>query len=235
VALKQAGFRAVVFDRSSLVSSIASYPTYATFFSTPEKLAIGGVPFVIAGERPTRRDGLEYYRRVATQRGVALRLYEDVERIERNGGGFIVHSRPRDTAAETTTANAVVIATGYFGSPNMLGVPGEDLPQVTHRFVEGHEAFGRAALVAGGGNSAVECALDLARSGAGPVTLAHFGPTFDHVIKPWILPEFERLVAGGVIDVRWNTRVTRIEPRRACPRMTQRRWKRQCRACSWRV
>lgn len=214
-ALKQAGLRAIVFDRSCLVSSIASYPTYVTFFSTPEKLEIGGVPFTITDEKPTRRDGLEYYRRVATHHELALRLYEDVERIVRDGDLFMVHTRPRGAEPEVTRATAVVIATGYFGSPNLLGVPGEDLPHVTHRFVDGHEAFERTALVVGGGNSAVECALDLVRSGAGPMTLAHFGPTFDHVIKPWILPEFERLVASSVITLRWNTRVTAIEARHA--------------------
>lgn len=212
VALKQAGLRTMVFDASCLVSSIASYPTYVTFFSTPEKLAIGGVPFVIAGEKPTRRDGLEYYRKVATVHELPLRLFERVDRIDREGDGFLVHTLPRGGEPQTTRARAVVIATGYFGSPNMLGVPGEDLPHVAHRFVEGHEAFGRAALVVGGGNSAVECALDLVRSGAGPVTLAHFGPTFDHVIKPWILPEFERHVALGKITLRWNASVTAIEP-----------------------
>ena len=210
IALEQAGIHSVVFDRSCLVSSIASYPTYVTFFSTPERLEIGGVPFTIATEKPTRRDGLAYYRRVVEHHRIALRLYEDVERVERDGDAFTVHSFPRGAAAARTRAKAVVIATGYFGSPNLLGVPGEQLPHVAHRFVEGHEAFGRDALVVGGGNSAVECALDLQRCGA-RVTLAHFGPTFDHVIKPWILPDFERLVAGGAIALRWHTRVTAID------------------------
>jgi thioredoxin reductase (NADPH) len=105
-----------------------------------------------------------------------------------------------------------VIATGYFSSPNLLGVPGEDLPHVTHRFREGHEAFQRDAVVVGGGNSAVECVLELSRCGA-RVTLVHFAPTFTHIIKPWILPEFEQRVRDGMISIRWSARVTAIEPR----------------------
>jgi thioredoxin reductase (NADPH) len=111
----------------------------------------------------------------------------------------------------TTPARAVVIATGYFASPNMLGVPGENLPHVSHEFVEGHVAFQRHAVVVGGGNSAVECALELARCGA-LVTLVHFESAFTHVIKPWILPEFESRVENGSISLRWNSRVASIEP-----------------------
>lgn len=110
-----------------------------------------------------------------------------------------------------TQARAVVVATGYFASPNMLGVPGEDLPHVSHEFREGHEAFQRHAVVVGGGNSAVECALELARCGA-IVTLVHFEAEFTHVIKPWILPEFEERVSTGRITLQMNARVASIEP-----------------------
>jgi thioredoxin reductase (NADPH) len=108
---------------------------------------------------------------------------------------------------------AVVIATGYFGTPNPLGVPGEDLPHVSHLYREGHEAFQRDALVVGGGNSAAEAALDLWRHGA-KVTLVHFGPTFDKNIKPWVLPDVQNRLKDGSIGVRWNTRLTAIEPGR---------------------
>jgi len=212
VALEHAGFPAIVFDRSCVVSAIAGYPTYLTFFSTPERLEIGGVPFTCAGEKPTRREGLQYYRRVVERRGLTVRPYEEVTRIERAAGGFTVHSAPAGAAPVSTHARAVVIATGYFSSPNMLGVPGEGLSHVAHRFREGHEAFQRDAVVVGGGNSAVECALELAHCGS-RVTLVHFAPAFTHVIKPWILPEFEQRVRDGAIALRWNTRVTAIEPR----------------------
>jgi len=211
VALGKAGLDAIVLDKQCLVSSIAQYPTYITFFSTAEKIAIGGLPFVIAGEKPTRRDALAYYRSVVTYFGLAVRPYEPVERVVREGDTFVVHSRPRGLEPVTTRARAVVFATGYFGTPNRLGVSGEDMPHVTHWFHEGHEAFQRTALVVGGGNSAVETALDLYRAGA-KVTMVHFGPTFDKNIKPWVLPDFEGRVKDGDIAVRWNTRVKAIEP-----------------------
>ena len=211
IAIEEAGVHAIVFDRSCVVSAIAGYPTDLTFFSTPERLQIGGIPFAAAGERPTRREGLAYYRSVVEHHGLTVRQYEDVVRIEQGGDGFTVYSLPSQGGQAMTHASAVVIATGYFGAPNMLGVPGEDLPHVTHRFREGHEAFQRDAVVVGGGNSAVECALDLSRSGA-RVTLVHFASAFTHIIKPWILPEFEQRVRDGAIAVRWNARVMTIQP-----------------------
>ena len=124
---------------------------------------------------------------------------------------FAVHSRTTGGVETTTRAKAVVIATGYFGSPNRINVPGEDLPHVTHVYREGHEAFRQRVVVVGGGNSAAEAALDLWRSGA-HVTLVHFGPTFDKRIKPWVLPDLENRMKDGSIGIRWNCRVARITP-----------------------
>lgn len=207
VALKDMGIPFVIFDKTTVVSSIASYPTKLTFFSTPEKLVIGGVPFPCVGERPTRREGIDYYLHVVARHGLSVREHERVTRVERDGAGFAVY-----TEKGTTRASAVVIATGYFDYPNMLGVPGETLPHVSHRFTDGESAAGNDTVVVGGGNSAVECAMELARCGA-RVTLVHYEPAFvSHVIKPWILPEFERQVAAGEIKIRWNSRVTSIGP-----------------------
>lgn len=208
VAAKRHGLTAVVFEQGSVVSSIAAYPTYITFFSTAEKIAIAGIPFTVSTEKPTRRDAMTYYRGVVAQEGLTVRPYQKVERIERTEGGFAVHSRT-STNPHVTAARAVVIATGYFATPRRLGVPGETLPHVTHHFREGHEAFQRNAFIVGGGNSAVETALDLVRAGA-HVTVAHVGPDFDRNIKPWVRPEFERLVAERAIAMRWTTRVTAI-------------------------
>lgn len=213
IAVQRAGLRSRVIERGCLVSGLASYPTYMSFFSTAPKLEIGGIPFVVATEKPTRRDALAYYRAVTEHFDLDVRQYEHVESIERgfDGSRFIAHSVSRGGDHRSTEADAIVIATGYFGSPNRLGVHGEDLPHVTHRYRDGHEAFRQDAVVVGGGNSAVEAVLDLQRSGA-RVTLVHFGPTFDRNIKPWILPTIEARMASGEIAVRWNSRVTRIDP-----------------------
>lgn len=212
ITLRAAGLDAVVFDAACVVSTITQYPTYVKFFSTAEKLAVGGLPFVIATDKPTRRDALAYYRAVVTHFAIPVRQYERVTSIEGSVEHFTVRSVTRAGEERATRARAVVLATGYFGVPNHLGVPGEELPHVTHVYTEGHEAFEQDVVVVGGGNSAAEAALDLWRSGA-RVTLVHFGETFDRKIKPWILPDLANRVKEGSIAARWNSRVTEIQPR----------------------
>ena len=210
ISAQRAGLSAVVIEAEAVVSAIAHYPTYARFFSTAERLSLGDMPFVIATEKPTRRDALAYYRAIVRHFHIDIRQYERVSSIEKDGDGFVARSTLRSGAERETRARSVVIATGYFGSPNRLGVPGEDLPHVSHVYREGHEAFDQDVVVVGGGNSAAEAALDLWRSGA-RVTLVHFGPTFDKKIKPWVLPDFVNRVNEGAIGVRWDSRVSRIE------------------------
>jgi thioredoxin reductase (NADPH) len=215
IAAQAAGLRSVVLEAEVVVSTIAHYPTYVRFFSTAEKLGLGGLPFVIATEKPTRRDALAYYRAAVTHFGIQVRQYERVTAIERGHHELIVRSRTRGGVERRTNAGAVVVATGYFGSPNRLGVAGESLPHVAHVYREGHEAFQQRVVVVGGGNSAAEASLDLWRSGA-HVTLVHFGPTFDKRIKPWVLPDFQNRVKEGSIDVRWNSRVAAIDSDSVC-------------------
>ena len=214
ISAQRAGLRPLVLEAGVICSTIANYPTYVRFFSTAEKLALGDVPFVVATEKPTRRDALAYYRQIVKHFDVPVRQYERVTRVEPTSGGFRVASQSASGDQETL-ARAVVVATGYFGSPNRIGVEGEDLPHVTHMYREGHEAFLQQVVVVGGGNSAAEAALDLWRAGA-EVTLVHFGPTFDKRIKPWVLPDFENRVKDGSIAVRWNSRVTRIAKDHIC-------------------
>lgn len=211
ISAQKAGFRPLVLDAEVAVSTIAAYPTYVRFFSTAEKLAIGGLPFVIATEKPSRRDALAYYRTAVLHFGIPVRQRERVTAIQGSSGNFVVVSRTLSGEERRTRAGTVVVATGYFGSPNRLGVPGEDLPHVAHVYREGHEAFLQDAVVVGGGNSAAEAALDLWRSGA-RVTLVHFGPTFDKKIKPWVLPDFSNRVKEGLIATKWDSRVRAIEP-----------------------
>src|SRR6476660_7027781 len=208
ISAQPAGLDAVVFDGDFGVSSITQYPTYASFFSTAEQLSLGGLPFVTPGEKPPRRDALAYYRAVVRYFEIPVRQYERVIRIDGRDGGFVVRTNRRGVE-QATDARAVIVATGYWGSPNRLGVPGEDLPHVTHAYREGHYAFQQNAVVVGGGNSAAEAALDLWRAGA-RVTLVHFGPTFDKKIKPWVLPDFTNRVAEGSIASLWNSRVVEI-------------------------
>lgn len=210
ITAMRSGLRVQVFDKGPVVSTIVAYPTYATFFSTAEKLSIGGLPFVLAEAKPTRKDALAYYRAAVRHFGIPVRQYEAVERITGAAGAFTVHTRTLEGVFQTR-CRAVIVATGYFGAPNRIGAPGEDLPHVTHVYHEGHEAFQRTVVVVGGGNSAAEAALDLWRTGAS-VTLVHFGPTWDKRIKPWVRPDVENRIAEGSIGVRWSSRVTAIEP-----------------------
>jgi len=218
ISVRRAGLDALVFDAECVVSSITHYPTYASFFSTAEKLSLGGLPFVTPGEKPTRRDALAYYRAVVRYFEIPVRQYERVVRIDGRDGGFVVRTNRRGVE-QATDARAVIVATGYWGSPNRLGVPGEDLPHVTHAYREGHYAFQQNAVVVGGGNSAAEAALDLWRAGA-RVALVHFGPTFDKKIKPWVLPDFTNRVAEGSIAAIWNSRVAEIGPENVILRST---------------
>jgi thioredoxin reductase (NADPH) len=210
ISAMRAGLSVEVIEAGVVVASIAEYPTYATFFSTAEKLSLGEVPFVIATEKPTRRDALAYYRTIVRHFKIPVRQYERVTGITGSKGEFQVETLTAAGEARTRVAKSVVIATGYFGSANRLNVPGENLAHVTHIYHEGHEAFDQDVVVAGGGNSAAEAALDLWRCGA-RVTLVHFGPTFDKRIKPWVLPDFENRVKEGSIATRWNSRITSIE------------------------
>jgi bacillithiol disulfide reductase len=210
ISAQRAGLVPLVIEGAAVVSTITHYPTYVRFFSTAEKLSLGDLPFIVATEKPTRRDALAYYRAVVRHFRIPLRQYERVTAIERDGDGFVVQSDSRSRGERRTHAKAVVVATGYFGSPNYLHVPGEDLLHVSHVYREGHEAFDQDVVVVGGGNSAAEAALDLWRSGA-RVTLVHFGPTFDKKIKPWVLPDFVNREKEGSIAARWDSRVTSIE------------------------
>ncbi len=142
---------------------------------------------------------------------VDVRQYERVTSLVRDADGWTAHSVTLEGERRATRATSVVVATGYFGSPNYLKVPGEELGHVMHVYREGHGAFSQDVVVVGGGNSAAEAALDLWRAGA-RVTLVHFGPTFDKRIKPWVQPDLENRIKEGAIATRWNARVERIEP-----------------------
>lgn len=216
VAAKKAGVSCVLLDRRTIVSTVERYPLSMTFFSTPERIEIGDVPFIASHEKPNRRDGLIYYRRVAEHYGLDIRPGEDVVDVVRttdaaspDGRFRIAVSRRHDD--KTYSAAAVVFATGYYDNPNFLGIPGENLPHVTHYFVEGHPYWRQRVIVIGAGNSSVDAALECWRAGA-TVTLVHFGEGFDRTVKAWVLPDIVNRVKEGSIAVRWRSRVRAITP-----------------------
>jgi thioredoxin reductase (NADPH) len=211
IAAKQAEVPCVLLDRRTIVSTIERYPLSMTFFSTPERIEIGGVPFIASHEKPTRHDGLLYYRRVAEHFGLDVRPGEEVTDVTRElEGGFRVEvRRPHDRVFYRTAA--VVFATGYYDNPNFHRIPGEELPHVSHYFTEGHPYWHRRVVVIGAGNSGVDAALECWRAGA-TVTLVHFGETFDRTVKAWVLPDIVNRVKEGSIGARWRSRVRAITP-----------------------
>jgi bacillithiol disulfide reductase len=212
VAAKRAGYHAAVFDKGPIVASLLNYPVYMTFFSTAEKLEIGGVPFVTSGDKPTRREALTYYRKVAEYVEIDVRQYHEVEAVSPTAHGFDLMVRQRGySAPETVAARNVVYATGYFESPNLLGVPGEHLPHVSHFFAEAHPYWRQRVIVVGGGNSAVEAALELHRVGA-HVTIVHFQESVDRGVKPWVLPDITNRLKDESIAARFRSRIRKIEP-----------------------
>jgi thioredoxin reductase (NADPH) len=212
VAAKRAGLTASLFDKGPVVSSLMRYPVYMTFFSTAEKLEIGGVPFVTTGDKPTRREALTYYRKVAEYFELDVRQYHDVRVVRHAAGVFEVETHhPGNPEPEIVRARQVVYATGYFESPNLLGVPGETLPHVSHFFTESHPYWRLRVVIVGGSNSAVEAALELHRVGA-QTTIVHFLEQFDRGVKPWVLPDITNRLKDGSVGVRWGSRVIEITP-----------------------
>lgn len=211
-AAKRAGLTCALFDKGPVVSSLLRYPLFMTFFSTADRLEIGGVPFVTAGDKPTRREALTYYRKIAEYFDLDVRAYHEVRRVARRSEGFEVSvARAGRSEPDAVAARHVVYATGYFESPNLLGVPGEDLPHVSHFYREPHPYWRQRVVVVGGGNSAVEAALELHRVGA-RVTLVHFLGEFDRGVKPWVLPDITNRIRDGSITIRWCSRVVEIRP-----------------------
>ena len=210
-AAMRAGVDCILLDKGPIVSSIERYPIGMTFFSTADRLEVEDVPFVVERDKPTRSEALKYYRRVASHFDLDVRQYETVKSVVRSNGSFRVNARHLSGATRSYRADAVVVATGYFDTPNLLEVPGEDLPKVTHYFRDPHLYFNQDVLVVGGGNSAVEAALTTWRAGA-RVTLVHLFDGFDRGVKPWVLPDIQNRVETADIRVLWKHRVERIDP-----------------------
>ncbi|MFD0696992.1 YpdA family putative bacillithiol disulfide reductase [Paenibacillus sp. GCM10027628] len=210
VAMQRAGLSPLIIEKNCIVHSIYLYPTYLQFFSTPELLEIGGYSFTTPHEKPYRQEALVYYREVARREQLRIQSYEEVVRIERMQVGFQVHTQNQFGKKSVYTARFVVIATGYFDHPNMLGIPGEELPKVTHYYKEAHPYSGAKVAIIGGNNSAVDAAMDLLRVGA-EVTVVYRGSHFSANIKPWVRPLFESMVNKGRIQMWFDAHVEQIE------------------------
>lgn len=205
IEAKRAGLSSIVLDKGSIVDAIRRFPSDLIWFSTPELLEIGDVPFVIPTTRPTRVDTINYYQRVVFHYRLEVRTLDGVETVQKLGEHFLV----RTQRGKQYEAKNVVVATGYYDDPNKLGVPGEDLPNVSHYYREPFEFFGKNVVVVGGRNSAVEAALDLYRHGA-RVTLIHRGPELSKGVKYWVLPDIENRIKNGEVKALFNATVQEI-------------------------
>ena len=210
-AAATAGLQAALYDKGCITNSLVNYPYYMTFFSTALKLEIAGVPFTIANSKPTRREALNYYRRVVQHYDLDVRQYEEVTSIEGQRGDFLLQTRARSGEKDTLRARAVVVATGGFHEPNYLDVPGEELPKVKHYYQEPYPFYDQDVLVVGAGNSSVESALETYRAGA-RVTMVHIFDQIDRGVKPWVVPDIQNRLESGEIDVYWRHRIQEIRP-----------------------
>lgn len=204
IEAERRGLRYVILEKGCLVNSIFHYPTNMTFFSTSERLEIGEVPFISHGDKPTRREALEYYRRIRRAWHLKLKSYEAVEDVVSAGMGYEVIS----TKQRYQTRN-VIVATGFYDQPNLLNVPGEQLSKVSHYYDEAHPYADQRVLVVGGGNSGVDVALETYRRGS-DVTLVVRENQLKPGVKYWVRPDIENRIREGAIKAYFNSEVREI-------------------------
>ena len=194
----------LIIEKGCIVNSIFNYPTNMTFFSTSEKIEIGGIPFVSHGTKPTRREALEYYRRVAQSYKLNIKQFEKVHLIEKDQTGFRII-----TQKHTYSCKYLILSTGYYDNPNLLGIPGESLPKVKHYFDEPHPYAGMKTAVIGAGNSAVDVALELYRVGA-EVTMIIKEESIKSTVKYWVKPDIDNRIEEGSIRAYFNSEILEI-------------------------
>ena len=216
IAAKKLGLDYSIVEKGVLVNSIYRFPVNMVFFTTPELLEIGGLPLVSPFEKPTRIEALRYYRRVVDTYNLQIEFGEQVIAVNREHGPardevFAIETRSEKGVRRIRHSRNVVFAIGYFDHPNFLGVPGEDLPHVSHYYTESHGFYRKRVVIVGGGNSSAETALELYRAGA-HVTLVHRHAELKPSIKYWVKPDIEnRLKEGSVVGF-FNTRLVEIQP-----------------------
>jgi thioredoxin reductase (NADPH) len=217
IAAKRRGLDYQVLEQGSLVNSIERFPPHMVFFTTPELLEIGGLPLVSPYEKPTRVEALKYYRKVTDAYDLRVALGEQVVAVTREASHpgeephFVVETRSSRAVERARLARHVVFAIGYYDHPNLLGVPGEDLPHVHHFYKEPHPHYRQRVVIVGGGNSAAEAALELYRAGA-HVTIVHRALELKSTIKYWVRPDIENRIKEGSIPARFGATVQAIRP-----------------------
>ncbi len=204
IALKNRGIPSLIIDRGCLVNSIYNYPVNMTFFSTSDRLEIGNIPFISHGPKPTRKEALEYYRRTAEHYELNVKLYEKVETVTGSDGNYTIV-----TDKDTYQADKVVVATGFYGQENKMGVPGEDLSKVLHYYDEPHRYAWQDVLVVGGGNSAADAALETYRANAN-VSILVRNDGLKETIKYWVKPDIDNRIKEGSITGYFNSEVIEI-------------------------
>lgn len=218
IEAQRAGLSYLVLEKGCLVNSLYNYPTSMIFFTTPELLEIGDLPFVCEREKPNRIEALKYYRRVVDTYQLRVNQYEKVIRVTGADGDFQVETELQATGEHYTyCARKLILSIGYYDQPNVMGIPGEDLPKVSHYYKDAHPYYQRNVAVIGAGNSAALAALDLYRHGAN-VTLIHRGAALKPTIKYWIMPDIENRITSGEVKARFNTIVTEIKETSICLR-----------------
>ena len=210
ISARRRGLDPLVIDAGAVAHSIVRYPAGMVFFTTPERLEIGGHPFVCAGPKATREEALKYYRGVARAEGLRVRTYTRLVSASRRDDRLACQLQDRLGSA-ALACDRVVLATGYFDHPNLLDVPGEDLPHVSHYFDDPHLGYGQDVVVIGGKNSAAEAALQLFRAGA-RVTLVYRGREFPPTVKYWLRPDLENRIKAGEIAAHLGATVSEITP-----------------------
>ncbi|MBO8141201.1 MAG: YpdA family putative bacillithiol disulfide reductase [Firmicutes bacterium] len=210
VAARRHGLSHLILEKGPFLNTLVRFPETMSFFSSAERLEIGGIPFALPHLRPTRAEGIAYFHKVAQREQVNLHTYEPVTEVTGRFGDFTVTTLDRTGRRRFYRSRAVVMATGYYDNPNLLGVPGEELDHVLHHYDQPYRYFRQRVVVIGAGNSAAQVALELFRHGA-HVTLVHRGPSISDHVKPWIRPDLEARLRNNEIPAYFDTVVERIE------------------------
>ena len=204
LAAQKAGLSYLIVEKGCLVNSLYNYPSTMTFFSTSEKLEIGGIPFVTISNKPNRAEALEYYRRAATSNNLLINLFEEVIDVKKQDDGFLV------TSAKTTyTAKSVIVSTGFYDIAVNLNIPGEELPKVRHYYEDPHYYALQKMVVVGSSNSAIDVALETYRKGA-EVTLVIRDADVSHRVKYWVRPDILNRLKEGSIKAHFNSSLKAI-------------------------